>query len=162
MPAVSSAAELAEAAAADHENDDLSDAPELLSKDDNALAEGTPMPRQTEELRPESTATAVVTATDEDADRQMDLLSSNEVAAADAEVADREGESVDRDSVEEFGIAAEPDADVEDPQPHKRGPLRLIPSDDVDPRTRRRTRGAGRLVPRLGRSVRRQEGRVER
>jgi hypothetical protein len=53
---------------------------------------------------------------------------------------------------------ADADGDAQaDSQARRRGPLRLIPSDDNDPRDRRRARNSGRRAPQLPRSVRRNE-----
>jgi hypothetical protein len=53
---------------------------------------------------------------------------------------------------------ADPEADEQADSPtRRRGPLRLIPSDEQDPRDRRRARNSGRRAPQLPRSVRRNE-----
>lgn len=163
MPAISRAAEPTEATAVNSESDDVgTDAPEMPFTDDSALAEADGTPLQTDELRPESTEQAAADTADAGSDGPADRLAAHAVTGADTDEANPEDDAKEHDSADQIDDAAAADADIEGPQLRMRGPLRLIPSDDADPRDRRRARGAGRQVPQLGRSVRRQERRVER
>lgn len=123
---------------------------------------GTPVelehPGGTDDLDPERAGVGSLEP-DEAEDLGADQVLDDGVAVAEPELVD----AVAADAPADDGVADEDlpaDTDAKAPaeqQARRRGPLRLIPSDENDPRERRRARSSGRRAPQLPRSIRRNE-----